>query len=206
MPTEIRMPRLIDSMTQGAVVAWRKREGDPVQAGEVIAEIEADKTTVDLESPAAGRSLKIVGAGWLGVGRGRCGAGDPGRGRAPGHDHVDEPAPRRPARRSVPTDIRPRLRRAPHRRTIAVPRTADTPRSSYPPGPEHGRAGRARSVVIRGSGPGGRVRTATYSGPWASKPLPTETSLVSPRHRRFSSLRTPPMLPSTKSPTRASAG
>ena len=55
MPTEIRMPRLIDSMTQGAVVAWRKREGDPVQAGEAIAEIEADKTTVDLESPAAGR-------------------------------------------------------------------------------------------------------------------------------------------------------
>ena len=60
MPTEIRMPRLVDSMTQGAVVAWRKREGDPVQAGEAIAEIEADKTTVDLESPAAGRCVRIV--------------------------------------------------------------------------------------------------------------------------------------------------
>src|SRR5262249_20061539 len=60
MPTEIRMPRLIDSMTQGAVVAWRKREGESVQAGEAIAEIEADKTTVDLEAPAAGRLVKIL--------------------------------------------------------------------------------------------------------------------------------------------------
>src|SRR3954468_23877164 len=60
MPTEIRMPRLVDSMTQGAVVAWRKREGEPVRSGEAIAEIEADKTTVDLESPAAGTLVKIV--------------------------------------------------------------------------------------------------------------------------------------------------
>jgi pyruvate dehydrogenase E2 component (dihydrolipoamide acetyltransferase) len=60
MPTEIRMPRLIDSMTQGAVVAWRKREGESVQAGEAVAEIEADKTTVDLEAPATGRLVKIL--------------------------------------------------------------------------------------------------------------------------------------------------
>jgi pyruvate dehydrogenase E2 component (dihydrolipoamide acetyltransferase) len=60
MPTEIRMPRLVDTMTQGAVVAWRKREGEPVQSGEVIAEIEADKTTVDLEAPEAGMLARIV--------------------------------------------------------------------------------------------------------------------------------------------------
>ena len=55
MSIEIRMPRLVDTMTQGSVVAWRKREGEPVQAGEVIAEIEVDKATVDLESPGMGR-------------------------------------------------------------------------------------------------------------------------------------------------------
>jgi pyruvate dehydrogenase E2 component (dihydrolipoamide acetyltransferase) len=60
MSTEIRMPRLVDSMTQGAVVAWRKREGESVRAGEVIAEIEADKTTVDLEAPEAGTLARIV--------------------------------------------------------------------------------------------------------------------------------------------------
>jgi pyruvate dehydrogenase E2 component (dihydrolipoamide acetyltransferase) len=60
MPTEIRMPRLVDSMTHGAVVVWRSREGEPVMAGEVIAEIEIDKTTVDLEAPDAGTLTKIV--------------------------------------------------------------------------------------------------------------------------------------------------
>src|SRR4051812_16964233 len=60
MPTEIRMPRLVDSMTEGAVVAWRAREGEPVAAGEVIAEIEVDKTTVDLKAPEAGTLARIV--------------------------------------------------------------------------------------------------------------------------------------------------
>ena len=60
MPIEIRMPRLVDTMTQGAVVAWRKREGELVRAGEVIAEIEADKATVDLEAPGAGTLARII--------------------------------------------------------------------------------------------------------------------------------------------------
>ncbi len=60
MPIEIQMPRLTDSMTEGVVVAWRKREGEPVRAGEVIAEIQADKTTVDFEAPEDGTLCKIV--------------------------------------------------------------------------------------------------------------------------------------------------
>jgi pyruvate dehydrogenase E2 component (dihydrolipoamide acetyltransferase) len=60
MPTEIRMPRLTDMMTEGAVVAWRKREEEPVRAGEVVAEVEADKTTVTLEAPEDGTLIRIV--------------------------------------------------------------------------------------------------------------------------------------------------
>src|SRR5438477_3472282 len=60
MSIEIRMPRLVDTMTQGAVVAWRKNEGESVQAGEVIAEVEVDKATVDLEAPEAGILARIV--------------------------------------------------------------------------------------------------------------------------------------------------
>jgi pyruvate dehydrogenase E2 component (dihydrolipoamide acetyltransferase) len=60
MPIEIRMPRLVDSMTQAAVVAWRKREGELVRSGEVIAEIEVDKATVDLESPGDGTLSQII--------------------------------------------------------------------------------------------------------------------------------------------------
>ncbi|MBV8309543.1 MAG: hypothetical protein JO344_03995, partial [Planctomycetaceae bacterium] len=66
MSIEIRMPRLVDTMTQGAVVAWRKQEGERVRAGEVIAEIEAEKATVDLEAPGDGTLARIivpVGAG-----------------------------------------------------------------------------------------------------------------------------------------------
>src|SRR5512135_2266834 len=60
MPTEIRMPRLTNTMTEGAVVAWRKREEEPVRAGEVVAEVEADKTTVTLEAPEDGTITRIV--------------------------------------------------------------------------------------------------------------------------------------------------
>jgi pyruvate dehydrogenase E2 component (dihydrolipoyllysine-residue acetyltransferase) len=60
MPTEIPMPRLTDTMTEGSIVAWRKREGDPVRSGEAIAEVEADKTTVDLEAPEDGTLARIV--------------------------------------------------------------------------------------------------------------------------------------------------
>lgn len=60
MPTEIRMPRLTDTMTEGAVVAWRKQEAEPVRAGEVVADVEADKTTVTLEAPEDGTLTRIV--------------------------------------------------------------------------------------------------------------------------------------------------
>lgn len=52
--TEIRLPRLADSVTSVKFGAWLKREGERVEAGEPVAEVETDKTTVELEAPAAG--------------------------------------------------------------------------------------------------------------------------------------------------------
>jgi len=60
MRIEIRMPRLTDTMIEGSVAAWRKQEGDLVRAGEVIAELEVDKTTVDLEALEDGTLLRII--------------------------------------------------------------------------------------------------------------------------------------------------
>jgi pyruvate dehydrogenase E2 component (dihydrolipoamide acetyltransferase) len=51
---EIQMPKLSDTMTEGTLVAWRKKKGDKVSAGEVIAEIETDKATMEWESPEDG--------------------------------------------------------------------------------------------------------------------------------------------------------
>lgn len=46
----IRMPRMSDTMTEGVLVAWHKQIGDTVNAGDLLAEIETDKATMDMES------------------------------------------------------------------------------------------------------------------------------------------------------------
>src|SRR5205807_182511 len=47
---EIQMPKLSDTMTEGTLVVWKKKKGDKVSAGDVIAEIETDKATMEWES------------------------------------------------------------------------------------------------------------------------------------------------------------
>src|ERR1043165_120445 len=54
MPSEITMPQQSDTMTEGTVVKWLKREGDKVKEGDVIAEIETDKATMEMEAFEAG--------------------------------------------------------------------------------------------------------------------------------------------------------
>src|SRR5215470_9541593 len=56
---EIQMPKLSDTMTEGTLVAWKKRKGDHVSAGEVLAEIETDKATMEWESPEDGTLIEI---------------------------------------------------------------------------------------------------------------------------------------------------
>src|SRR6266481_1738864 len=56
---EIQMPKLSDTMTEGTLVAWMKKKGDQVSAGEVLAEIETDKATMEWESPEDGTLTEI---------------------------------------------------------------------------------------------------------------------------------------------------
>jgi pyruvate dehydrogenase E2 component (dihydrolipoyllysine-residue acetyltransferase) len=56
---EIQMPKLSDTMTEGTLVAWKKKKGDRVSAGDVIAEIETDKATMEWESPEDGTLTEI---------------------------------------------------------------------------------------------------------------------------------------------------
>jgi pyruvate dehydrogenase E2 component (dihydrolipoamide acetyltransferase) len=56
---EIQMPKLSDTMTEGTLVTWKKKKGDKVSAGEVIAEIETDKATMEWESPDDGTLTEI---------------------------------------------------------------------------------------------------------------------------------------------------
>ncbi len=55
----ITMPRLSDTMTEGTVATWLKKEGDKVEEGDILAEIETDKATMEFESFYSGTLLKI---------------------------------------------------------------------------------------------------------------------------------------------------
>ena len=68
MPIPILMPALSPTMTEGNLVAWHKQEGDSISPGEVIAEIETDKATMEVEAVDEGSLGKIiVAAGTEGV-------------------------------------------------------------------------------------------------------------------------------------------
>src|SRR5207342_227235 len=60
MPTNILMPALSSTMEKGNLARWLKKEGDKVKSGDVIAEIETDKATMEYEAIDDGTLVKIV--------------------------------------------------------------------------------------------------------------------------------------------------
>jgi pyruvate dehydrogenase E1 component beta subunit len=60
MATEVLMPALSPTMTEGKLARWLKSEGEPVRAGDVLAEIETDKATMEVEAVDEGILAKIV--------------------------------------------------------------------------------------------------------------------------------------------------
>ena len=62
MATIVELPRLSDTMEEGVIAKWHIAEGDKVKRGQVIADIETDKATMEFESFDAGTVLKIVAA------------------------------------------------------------------------------------------------------------------------------------------------
>lgn len=59
MAEVIRMPKMSDTMTEGVIAAWHKKVGDTVKSGDVLAEVETDKATMELESYENGTLLYI---------------------------------------------------------------------------------------------------------------------------------------------------
>ncbi|HEY8847604.1 MAG TPA: biotin/lipoyl-containing protein, partial [Candidatus Limnocylindrales bacterium] len=60
MSEELTMPRLSDTMEEGTIGRWLKREGESFHEGDVIAEIETDKATMDFQAYDDGTLLKIL--------------------------------------------------------------------------------------------------------------------------------------------------
>ena len=59
MAEVIEMPRLSDTMTEGVIAKWHKKVGDPIRPGDLLAEIETDKATMEFEAPTGGVLLYI---------------------------------------------------------------------------------------------------------------------------------------------------
>ncbi len=76
----IEMPKLSDTMSVGTLVKWLKKEGDAVKAGDMLAEVETDKATMELESFFDGTLIKIFAQAGaeLAIGAALCAIGKPG--------------------------------------------------------------------------------------------------------------------------------
>ena len=60
MPTEVIMPALGMSQETGRLIAWMKQEGAAIERGDILMEIETDKTTVEIEAAASGTLANIT--------------------------------------------------------------------------------------------------------------------------------------------------
>src|ERR1700722_14775149 len=92
MATEIKVPPLGESVTEGTVARWLKKVGDSVKIDETLIEFETDKVTVDVPSPANGvlseiaapEGTNVTVGGLLGVIAGGAAAGARGAAATPG--------------------------------------------------------------------------------------------------------------------------
>jgi pyruvate dehydrogenase E2 component (dihydrolipoamide acetyltransferase) len=60
MATEITMPKFGETMEEGTIVDWIKQVGDTIKEGEIIAEVETDKSILEIESTVSGTLLMIL--------------------------------------------------------------------------------------------------------------------------------------------------
>ena len=60
MAFPIIMPKFGQTMTEGTIVSWEKKTGDPVSKGDIILKVESDKAVLDVEAERSGILLKIV--------------------------------------------------------------------------------------------------------------------------------------------------
>src|SRR5512147_898200 len=60
MAKPIKMPKLSDQMTEGKIAEWMKKEGDEIKAGDVVAQVETEKATLDVEAFDSGVLVGIT--------------------------------------------------------------------------------------------------------------------------------------------------
>lgn len=165
---DVFMPRLSDTMTEGTLVQWLKREGDQVQRGDALAEVETDKATMEVEAYESGVLTRIIaGPGsTVPIGQPIAIIGDESA-------VADEPASVSPAVTAVATSAaaQPAARPAPPPSV----QTADRSAGRVPMSPLARSLARRHGLdltQIVGSGPGGRVVRADVEAAVAAQTAP----------------------------------
>src|SRR5712692_3380454 len=179
MATEIKLPRLGQGMESGTIVKWLKSEGDKVEKGEPLYELDTDKVTQEVEADASGVLLKIaISSGEVDVGTTIAVIGEQG-------EQVEletkEPAGNGAAAREVstvaPEEGSPARAREEHgERVTAISQPSDDNGGRIKASPLARRIARERGIdlsAVAGTGPDGRVvaedveRTAASGAPVA---------------------------------------
>src|SRR3954463_16175472 len=189
MPIEIRMPALSPTMTEGNLARWLKKEGDEVHAGDVIAEIETDKATMEYEAVDEGRIGKIIvpeGAQGIKVNQPIAVLLEEGEDPSSLAQFAPEQTNAAPQAEAPPASREPKTEPAP---APAAPPAEQAPRPAAVNGSDEGRvfaSPLARRMAqqagldlsaMRGSGPNGRVVKAdidcALAAPGAAPRTPT---------------------------------
>jgi pyruvate dehydrogenase E2 component (dihydrolipoamide acetyltransferase) len=173
--TEIKLPRLGQGMESGTIVKWLKSEGDPVEKGEPLYELDTDKVTQEVEADASGVLLKIaISEGEVEVGKTIAVIGKQGE------EVADEP-PDAGAAESAEKPARAPARDPERERGRAASSAAEEPAADAPSrdggrikaSPLARRIARERGIElaeIRGTGPEGRVVAEDVERAAASAP------------------------------------
>src|ERR1700746_1059323 len=103
MPIQVLMPALSPTMDKGNLSKWLKKEGEPIKSGDVIAEIETDKATMEVEATDEGTPGKIL----IPEGTAAVPATTPPAPPAPAEAKGPAPAPSAPAAPAAPQAVAP---------------------------------------------------------------------------------------------------
>ncbi|MEV0592586.1 2-oxoglutarate dehydrogenase, E2 component, dihydrolipoamide succinyltransferase [Nonomuraea cavernae] len=142
MPVSVQMPQLGESVTEGTVTRWLKKEGERVEADEPLLEVSTDKVDTEIPSPSAGVVTKIVVAEdeTVEVGaelaiideNGQAGGAAPAQQEAPAAE--PEPAPASSIPQPAPAQPEP-AQQAPAQQAPPAPAPAQAPAPQAPPAP-----------------------------------------------------------------------
>ncbi|HSU86321.1 MAG TPA: pyruvate dehydrogenase complex dihydrolipoamide acetyltransferase [Chthoniobacterales bacterium] len=194
---EIQMPKLSDTMTEGTVVSWKKKIGDRVTAGEVLAEIETDKATMEWEATDDGvlKEIYVPEGGKANVGERIALLGGEGEEtKQTPKQETEKPAPAE----AKESETAPPQQAAPEKKelTKAKQQTSETEPEKKEEATRVKASPLARKIAaekqidlptLKGTGPGGRiiekdvaaaVSAAALSS--ATKAAPTKTKAAAP--------------------------